>query len=109
MYKKIISRRENDDLPISFDRDCVGRQRDLTNQKKVKGNYHVRIILKDFFGFAEHQGKATYGLSFKLALTRIHDYAVFSKVESIADARIQIDESHWYLPHFTPSIPQQGI
>ena len=31
------------------------------NNKIIKGKYHVRIMLKDVFGFAEHQEKATYG------------------------------------------------
>ena len=36
----------------------------------------MRIYLKDIFGFAEHQGKATYGLGYKLTLTRNSDNAV---------------------------------
>ena len=32
-----------------------------------------------------------------------------NKSEAIANARIKIDNIHWYVPHFTPSIPQQGI
>ena len=30
-------------------------------------------------------------------------------VAGIADARIEIDLFHWYVPHYTPSIQQQGI
>ena len=26
----------------------------------------------------------------------------------MADARIKIDHIHWYVPHYTPSIPQQA-
>ena len=31
------------------------------------------------------------------------------KAAGIADARIKIDHIHWYVPHYTPSIQQQGI
>ena len=31
------------------------RERELTDNKTTKGNYHVRIYLKDVFGFAEIQ------------------------------------------------------
>ena len=28
---------------------------------------------------------------------------------SVADARIKSDHLHWYVPHYTPSMQQQGI
>ena len=28
---------------------------------------------------------------------------------AIADVRIKIDHIHWYMPHYKPSIQQQGI
>ena len=62
MYKLITSSRGSDDLSIGFDRDRGRRQRELTKNKFRKGKYHVRIYLKDVFGFAEYQEKATYGL-----------------------------------------------
>ena len=65
-------------------------------------------MLKDVFGFAEHQEKATYGLGCKLTLTRNKDGAVIDKAGGIADARIRIDHIHWYVPHYTPSIQQQS-
>ena len=37
-------------------------------------------MLKDVFGFAEGQEKATYGLGYKLTLTRIKDEAVAGRV-----------------------------
>ena len=51
-------------------------------------------MLKDVFGFAEHQEKATYGLGYKLTLTRNKDVAVIDKAGGIADARIRIDHIH---------------
>ena len=66
-------------------------------------------MLKDVFGFAEGQEKATYGLGYKLTLTRKKDEAVIDKVAGIADARIEIDHIHWYVPHYIPSMSQQAI
>ena len=66
-------------------------------------------MLKDNFGFAEHREKATYGLGNKLTLTRNKDEAVVDKVAGIADARFKIDHFHWYVPHYTPSMSQQGL
>ena len=57
MYKLITIGRNTDDLFIGFDRDRGRRQRELTNNKNIKGKYHVTIMLKDNFGFAEHQKK----------------------------------------------------
>ena len=68
----------------------------------------MKILLKDVFGFAEHQEKATYGLGYKLTLTRNKDDAVIDKGNAIADARIRIDHIHWYVPHYTSSIQQQS-
>ena len=65
-------------------------------------------MLKDVFSFAECQEKATYGLGYKLTLTRNKDDAVIDKANAIADARIRIDHIHWYVPHCTPSIQQQS-
>ena len=66
MYKLISSRRGSDDLSIGFDRDRGRMQRALTSNKTQKGKFHVRIYLKDVFGFAEYQEKGTYGLGYKL-------------------------------------------
>ena len=57
MYKLLTSSSGSDDLSIGFDRDGNRRKRELTDNKNVKRKYHVRIYLKDVFGFAEHQKK----------------------------------------------------
>ena len=57
MYKLITSAKHTNDLSIGFHRDRDVRKRELTNNKVIKGNYHIRIYLKDIFGFAEHQKK----------------------------------------------------
>ena len=109
MYKLITSSENSVDLSIGFDRSPNRSKDELALNKSVKGKYHVRIMLKDIFGFAEHQEKATYGLGYKLTLTRSKNEAVIDKVAGNADARIKIDHIHWYVPHYTPSMSQQGI
>ena len=64
MYKLLTSSKGSDDLSIGFDRDRTRRRNELTNNKSQKGKNHVRIYLKDVFGFVEHQEKATYGLGY---------------------------------------------
>ena len=34
--------------------------------KKIKGKYHLTIMLKDIFGFAQHQEKGTHGLGYNI-------------------------------------------
>ena len=109
MYKLITSSKGSDDLSIGFDRSSRRRRDEMTNNKNVKGKFHLRIMLKDVVGFAEHQEKVTYGLGYKLTLTRNEDEAVIDKVAGIADARIKLDHIHWYVPPYTPSIQQQNV
>ena len=108
MYKLITSSKDSNDLSIGFDNNRNRRRDELALNKNIKGKYHVKIMLKDVFGFAECQEKATYGLGYKLTLTRNKDDAVIDKAGIIAEARIRIDHIHWYVPHYTPSIQQQS-
>ena len=109
MYKLITSSRGSDDLSIGFDRDRNRRKRELTNNKNIKGKYHVQVMLKDIFGFAEHQLKATCGLGYKLTLTKNDDKAVLNKDNAINDGRIVISAIELYVPQYTPSLSQQNI
>ena len=59
MYKLITSSKDSDDLSIGFGRSGNRRKDELAQNKNVKGKYHLRSLLKDVFGFAEHQEKAT--------------------------------------------------
>ena len=54
MYKLITSSEGSDDLSISFDRSSARRREEITNNKNVKGKFHLRNMLRDVFGFAEH-------------------------------------------------------
>ena len=83
MYKLLTSSKGSDDLSIGFDRDPTRRRNELTNNKNIKGKYHVRIYLKDIFAYAEYQQKATYGLGYKLTLTRNNDIVVLNKGNAI--------------------------
>ena len=109
MYKLLTTSKGSDDLSIGFDRDRGRRQRELTNNKTQKGKYHVGIYLKDVFGFAEYQEKGTYGLGYKLSLTRNTDNAVLNKGNAINNGKIKIIAKEWYVPHYTPSAEQQSI
>ena len=109
MYKLLTSSKQSDDLSIGFDHDRGRRQRELTNNKTQKGKYHVRIYLKDVFGFAEYQEKATYGLGYKLTMTRNSDNAVLNKANATNNSKIKINAIEWYVPHYTPSMQQQSI
>ena len=57
LYKLKTSAKDIDELSIGFDRNRKRRQRELTNNKIVKCKHNHRYMLKDIFGFAEHQKK----------------------------------------------------
>ena len=109
MYKLLTSSKGSDDLSIGFDRDRNRRRNELTNNKNIKGKYHVRIYLKDIFGYAEDQQKATYGLGYSLTLTRNNDNVVLNKGNAINIGTIKINAIEWYVPHYTTSLQQQSI
>ena len=106
MYKLLTSSKDSDDLSIGFNRNRDKRKRDLTNNKNIKGKYHIRIYLKDIFGYAEHQEKGTYGLGYKLTLTRITDNAVLNKDNAVANGRVKINSLDWYVPHYSPNLEE---
>ena len=109
MYKLLTSSKGSDDLSIGFDRDRTRRRNELTKNKNIKGKYHVRIYLKDIFGYAEYQQKGIFGLGYKLTLTRNSDNVVLNKGNAINIGKIKINVIEWYVPHYTPSIQQQSI
>ena len=109
LYKLLTSSKDSDELSIGFDRDRDRRRRELTNNKNIKGKYHVKIMLRDIFGFAEQQEKATYGLGYKLTLTRNNGSAVLNKDNAVNDAKVKINSIGWVIPQNTPSVKQQTI
>ena len=106
MYKLLTSSKDSDDLSIGFDRNHDKRKRELTNTKNIKGKFHVRIYLKDIFGFAEYQEKGTYGLGYKLTLTRNTNNAVLNKDNAVVDGRVKIISLDWYVPHYSPNLEE---
>ena len=86
MYKLEISAKDTDHLSIGFDQDRTRRQQGLTDNRIVKGKFHVRIMLKKIFGFGQCQEKADCELGYKLKLTRIKDNAVLNKAPRIDEA-----------------------
>ena len=68
------------------------------------GKYHVGIMLKDVFVFGEHQEKTTFGLGYKLTLTKNKDDTALNNAEVIADGITKIDNIHSYVLHYTVSI-----
>ena len=109
LYKLLTSSRRSDDLFIGFDRDRDRRRRELRNKKHIKGNFRVRIFLKDIFDFAEHQQKGTFGLGYRLTLTRSSDNAVLNKDNAISIGKFKINAIEWYVPHYSPSLDQQRV
>ena len=55
MFEVIISARDTDDFSFGFGRDRNRRQRELTENKYQKSKYHLTTLLKNVFGFSEHQ------------------------------------------------------
>ena len=108
MYKLLTSSKDSDDLSIGFDRSRDRRQRELTNNKNIKGKFHVRIYLKHIFGFVECQEKGTYGLGYRLTLTRNSDNAVLNKDNAIAIGKIKINSLDWYVPHYIPNLEEHN-
>ena len=104
MFKLLKSSKDSDCLSIGFDRSSDRRKRELTNNKTIKGRYHVRIYLKDIFGFAEHQEKASFGVSYRLTLTRTIYNAVLNKANATNKGKIKMNGLDWYVPHYTTSV-----
>ena len=108
MYKLLTLSKDSVDLSIGFDRSRDKRKRELSNNKTIKGKYHIRIYLKDIFGFAEHQENGTYGLGYKLTLTRNTDNAVLNKDNAFANGRVKINNLEWYVPHYSPNLEEHN-
>ena len=106
MYKLLTSSKGSDDLSIGFNRDRESRKGELSDDKTINGKYHIRIYLKDIFGFAEHQEKGTYGLGYKLTLTRNTDNAVLNKNNAVVVGRVKINSLDLYVPHYTPNLEE---
>ena len=108
MWKLKTSAEETDYWSTGFDRDRNRRKQELTNNKNNNGTFYVRIMLKDALDIVEYQEETSYGLGYKLTLTRNKDDAVMHKPGAIAHTIIKNESIHWYKPHYTHSISQRG-
>ena len=106
IYKIVTSSKDSDDLSIGFDRNRGRRKNELTDNKNIKGKNHTRIHLKDILGYAENQEKATYGLGYRLILTRNTDNAVLNKDNAVANGRVKISSFDWYVPHYSVNLEE---
>ena len=104
MYKLLTSSKDSDDSSNGFDRDRGRRKRELSNNKSIKGKYHIRIYLKDIFGFAGYQEKGIYGLGYNLTLTRKTDNAVLNNAAATIIATVEINSLDSYVPHYSPNL-----
>ena len=104
MYKLLSSSRDSDDLAIGFDHSRDRRKRELLKNKTQKGKSQLRNYLKGVFGFAENQKTGTFGLSYRLTLTRITDNAVLNKNDATNNGKIEINGIECYVPHYVRSI-----
>ena len=105
-YKLLTSSKDSDDLSIGFDRNRGRRKNELSNNKSIKGKYHIKFYLKDIFGFAEQQEKGTYGFGYKLTLTRNTDNAVLNKDNAVGNGRVRSNSLDWYVPHYNPNLEE---
>ena len=108
LYKLWTSAKYTNDFSTGFDRDRIRRQWELSINKSQKDKIQVRIMLKDTFGFAEHQENPTYGLGYKITLTRKSDKSVLNQDNAVNTGKIKINIGECYVPHYTPSTPQQA-
>ena len=106
MYKVVTSSKDGDDLSIGFDRDRGRRKKELTNNKNIEGKYHTRVYLKNIIGHAECQEKGTYGLGYRLILTRNNDNTALQKDTGLTNAKVKINSLDWYVPHYTANLEE---
>ena len=90
MYKEVTSISVGDDLYIGFDCDRRRRQRKLPNKKVIMGKYHNKMMLRGFFGLAEHQQEATRGLRYKLTITGYGNKGALKRATTTTNGKILI-------------------
>ena len=106
LYKLLSSSKDSDDLALVFDRSKDRRKQELTTNETQKVKFHLRIYLKDVFGFAEYQETGTFGLFYRLTLTRNTVNAVLKKENATNNAKNKINGIEWYDPHYIPCLEE---
>ena len=62
--------------------------------------------MRKTFGSAEHYETASYGLGYKLTLTRIPDNAVLNQDNATNNVKIKYNALEWYVPLYTPNLEE---
>ena len=70
----------------------------------MNGKHHLRIILKDIFGFVQCQEKGTFGLGYKLTLTGNSDNAVLNKDNATIVGKFKINAIEWCVNHIAQAV-----
>ena len=108
MYKLLSSTQNTSELVSGFEESQTNRRQELTNNKKEKGTFFVKIKLTDLFGFAD-QEKITYGLGYNLSLKRNNNNDAIIRTATADEAKIDIKDIGWYIPHYSPSMENQQL
>ena len=98
-YRLVIFSKGADDMYVEFDPDCERRQQNLINNKTLQRKHHVKIMLRDFSGFAERRDSTTYCLGHTLPLKMNTDNAVINKDAATEKTKIVITIIVWFVPH----------
>ena len=71
----------NGDLSVGFVHEIITHAVECIAKKQNQGKLHLRLLPGDFFGFAENQKKATFGLGYKIIIERnIEKALLFEKL-----------------------------
>ena len=93
---------------IGFDRDRIGRQRELTGNTQVKGKTILEVC-SSMLLVLHNTKKAPYVSGQNFTHARKNNDASLNNYETIDDAAIISFKHSWYVPHYTPSISVQCI
>ena len=115
IYNLLSNSRDKDDFSNGIHRSNDARERKLTEKKKSKKN-HVRVNLKDIFGFAEHRDKCTYDLGYKSVSQTNSDNHVLGYPAGSNDAanlvlagRVITDDISMFVQLYNPDISNQKL
>ena len=71
MYKLITSPRNYKDLSVGFARETESDEEERASDiKRFFGEFHLRILFKDVFCFAEYHEKSIFGFVFEVTMIK---------------------------------------
>ena len=72
MYKLITSPRDYKDLSVEFARETESDEEERASDiKRFFGRFHLKILFKDVFCFAEYHEKSMFGFVFEVTMKKI--------------------------------------